>query len=81
MPWACGETKLRLVSHERVSGFPEKGADLWGSPFSCGGKSGKLLGNLWIALEMHGGRSSGEVAGQFLGMWWEVGESRSSGEV
>ena len=43
------------MSQERVSGFPEKGADLRGSPGTSGevwetsGKPGKLPGNPWIA--------------------------------
>ena len=43
------------MSQDRVSGFPEKGADLRG-------KSGKLPGNLWIAVKFHSERTSGEVA-------------------
>ena len=46
------------MSQERVSGFPEKGADLRGGevgelPGKFGelsGKFGKLPGNLWIAV-------------------------------
>ena len=45
------------MSQERVSGFPEKGDDLCGSPGNfpgkCGelaGKSGKLSGSLWIGM-------------------------------
>ena len=42
-----------FVSQERVSGFPEKGTDLRGSPGTSGevwGTSGELPGNLWIAV-------------------------------
>ena len=53
-----------FVSHQRVSGFPEKGADLQGSSAELPGKSGKLLGNLWSAVMFHGERTSGEVAGE-----------------
>ena len=45
------------MSHQRVSGFPETvtGAGLWGG-----------LGNLWIALQIHSERSSGEVTKKLL---------------
>ena len=54
-----------LLSQERVSGFPEKGADLRGSP----GTSGEICppGNLWIAVKFHSERTSGEVAENFRG--------------
>ena len=57
-----------FVSQERVSGFPEKGADLRGSCRNTSGKFGelrevgKLSGNLWIAVKFHSERTSGEVA-------------------
>ena len=47
------------MSYQRVSGFPEKGADLWRGPVTFGklrrtsGKSGKFPENLWIALKIH----------------------------
>ena len=50
-----------------MSGFPEKGADLRGSPGTSGkfgelpGKFGKLPGKLWIAVKFHSERTSGEV--------------------
>ena len=62
-----------FVSQERVSGFPEKGADLRGSPGTSGevwglpGKFGELPGNLWIAVKFHSERTSGEVAENFRG--------------
>ena len=62
------------MSQKRVSGFPEKGADLWGSPGTSGEvlgnfrvKFGKLPGNLWIAVKFHSERTSGEVAENFRG--------------
>ena len=56
-----------FVSQERVSGFPEKAADLQGSPGNVAGGSGKLQGNLWIAVKFHSERTSGEVAGKLPG--------------
>ena len=63
-----------FVSQERVSGFPEKGAYLRGSPGTSGRKSGelpgkfvKLPGKLWIAVKLHSERTSGEVAKNFRG--------------
>ena len=72
------------MSRERVSGFPEKGADLgevWELPGKFGelpGKSGKLSGNLWIAVKFHSERTSGEVAEKLPGTSGEV--RGSSGE-
>ena len=69
------------MSHQRVSGFPEKGADLWGGPGNFGevrelpGKSGKLPWNLWIAaiaFKIHSEKSSGEVAGELPGKSGEI---------
>ena len=62
-----------FVSQERVSGLPEKGADLRGSPETSGkfgelpGKFGELPGNLRIAVKFHSERTSGEVAENFRG--------------
>ena len=69
-----------------VSGSPEKGADFWKGPRDLfgelQGKSGKLLGNLWIVLKnplsekFQGSRrgTSGEVGGNSgrgsLGNFW-----------
>ena len=39
-----------FVSQERVSGFPEKGADLWGSP----GTSGEVWGTSGEVWETYG---------------------------
>ena len=79
------------MSQERVSGFPEKGADLPESPGTSGevrgtsGKSGKLPGNPWIAVKFHSERTSGEVAeklpgkfGELLGKSGDVREARGS---
>ena len=61
------------MSLERVSGFPDRGADLRGSPGTSGevwgtsGKFAKLPGNLWIAAKFHSERTSGEVAENFRG--------------
>ena len=67
------------MSQERVSGFPEKGADLrgspgtsrevWGSPGEVWGTSG---GKLWIAVKFHSERTSGEVAGKLPGKFGEL---------
>ena len=55
---ASTKSERVFVSRERVSGFPEKGADVRGSrgnfPGTSGllpGKSGELPGNLWIAVK------------------------------
>ena len=70
------------MSQERVSGFPEKGADLRGSPGTSGelpGKSGKLPGNLWIAVKLHSERTSGEVVEKLPGKFGELpGKSGTS---
>ena len=69
------------MSQERVSGFPEKGADLRGSPGTSGQvrgtsrKSGKLAGNLWIAVKFHRERTSGEVAGELRGKFGNFRDS------
>ena len=64
------------MSQERVSGFPEKGADLWGRPGNFRGSLGnfrrKLPGNLWIAVKFHSERSFGEVARKLLGKFGEL---------
>ena len=73
-----------FVSQERVSGFPEKGADLRGSPELPGkfgelpGKFGELPGNLWIAGRFHSERISGEVAEKLPGKSGDF--PRSSGQ-
>ena len=67
-----------FVSQERVSGFPEKGADLRGSSPNFRGslgnyrgsklsKFGKLPGKLRIAVRFHSERTSVEVAENFRG--------------
>ena len=62
-----------FVSQERVSGFPENGADLRKSgelPGKFGelaGKFGKLPRNLWIAGRFHSERTFGEVAEKLRG--------------
>ena len=68
-----------MASQERVSGFPEKRADLRGSPGNrrgkfgeLPGKSGKLPGNPWIAVKFHSERTSGEVAEKLLGKLGEL---------
>ena len=74
-----------FVSQERVSGLPEKGADLRGSPGTSGevwGTSGEVWetsgevwetsGNLWIAVKFHSERTSGEVAENFRGSSGEL---------
>ena len=74
-----------------MSGFPEKGADLWGSPGTSGevqelpgkfgelpGKFGKLPGNLWIAGRFRSERTSGEVAEKLPGKSGDFPEARGS---
>ena len=69
------------MSQERVSGFPEKGADLRGSPGTSGEVWGttrqgwESSGNLWIAVKFHSERTSGEVAENF---WGSSGNFRGS---
>ena len=53
--------------------------ELPGKSGEFAGKSGKLLGNLWIALQSHSETSSGELAeklpgkfGEILGSPWTV---------
>ena len=59
------------MSQERVSGFPEKGADLRGSPGTSGevwGTSGEVWetsGEPLDCLKIHSERTSGEVAENF----------------
>ena len=66
------------MSQERVSGFPEKGADsgevgeLPGKFGELPGKFGKLPGNLWIAVKFHSERTSGEVAEKLPGKFGEL---------
>ena len=61
-----------------MSGFPEKGADLRGSPGTSGevwgslGKFGELPGNLWIAGKFRKERTSGEVAEKLPGKFGEL---------
>ena len=64
------------MSQERVSGFPEKGADLQGRVAGeLRGKCGELTGNF---VKFHSERTSGEVARQFPGKFGKVrGLSRS----
>ena len=65
------------MSQERVSGFPEKGADLRGSP----GTSGEVWGTSGeppVADRFHRERTSGEVAEKLPGKSGEL--PRSSGE-
>ena len=66
-----------FVSQERVSGIPEKRADLRRSPgnFQLPGKSGKLPVNLWIALEFHSERTSRKSPGNFRGLSRSWGDS------
>ena len=68
-----------FVSHERMSGFPEKGGrplgksgELLGKSGELPGKSGKLPGNLWIAVKFHSERTSGEVAEKLPGRFGEL---------
>ena len=62
----CSSEKV-FAGRERVSGFPETGADLRGTSGELPGKSGKLPGNPWIAVKFHSERTSGEVAEKLRG--------------
>ena len=63
----CKLSEEHFVSHQRVSGFPERGlicGEVWGTS----GLLGKLPGSLWRkALIIHSQRSCGEVAEELLG--------------
>ena len=69
------------MSQERVSGFPEKGADLRGSLGNFRGSLGNFPGNLWILLfsstvrELPGKspKTSGEIRGT-SGEVWETSQ-------
>ena len=53
-PFCCLASEKVFVSQERVSGFPERGADLRGSPGSSGevwGTSGEVWGTSGEALD------------------------------
>ena len=63
-----------FVSQGRVSGFPEKGADLRGSR-ELPGKFGKLLGNLWIAVNSTVRELPGKSPKNF---WGSLGNFRGS---
>ena len=67
------------MSRERVSGFPEKGADSWEVRETSGevpenfrGSPKELPGNLWMAVKFHSERTSGEVAGELSGKSGEL---------
>ena len=67
-----------FLSHQRVSGLPGRGVDLWGGPENLQrslenfpGNAGKLLENVWSALKIHSESSSGEVAEGLLGKFGE----------
>ena len=74
------------MGQKRVSGFPEKGADLRGSPGNFRGNPGnfrgslgnfrgtpgKLPGNSWIAVKFHSERTSGEVAEKLPGKFGKL---------
>ena len=61
-----------------MSGFPEKGADLRGSPKNLRevpGTSGEVWetsGEPWIAVKLHSERTSGEVAEKLPGKFGEL---------
>ena len=42
---SCDSSEEVFVTHERVSGFPEKGADLWGSLGNFRGSPGNFQGS------------------------------------
>ena len=64
-----------FASQERVSGFPEKGADLRGSLGNFRGSLGELPGNPWIAVKFHSERTSGGPK-NFRGTSGEVPEEK-----
>ena len=52
------------MSHQRVSGFPERGVDLWGGPGTSGevqGTCGEVWGTSGWLLKIHCEISSGEA--------------------
>ena len=61
-----------------MSGFPEKGLtsgevrELPGKFGELPGKFGELPGNLWIAVQFHSERTSGEVAEKLPGKFGEL---------
>ena len=66
------------MSHQRVSGFPETRADLWGGPGTSGEVWG-TSGEVWETslepldcLKIHSERSSGEVAGKLPEKYREI---------
>ena len=65
-----------FASQERMSGFPEKGAALRGSPGNFRGSPGNFRGSLgrnpWIAVKFHSERTSGEVAEKLPGKFGEL---------
>ena len=82
----CNLFRQVFVSQKRVSGFPEKGADvrrslgksreLPGKSAELSGKAAKFPGNLWIAVKFHSERTCGEVAGKLPGKVRELGNFR-----
>ena len=66
------------MSQERVSGFPEKGADLRGSPGNfreVRGTSGEVWetsGEPMVTVKFHSERTSGEVAENLPGKFGEL---------
>ena len=75
----CNSEKF-FASQERVSGVPEKGDDLRGSPGNFWGSLGNFRGSLgnfrggnpWIVVKFHSERTSGEVAEKLPGKLGEL---------
>ena len=77
----CNDLEIResFVSQERVSGFPEKGADLRGSPGNFRGSLGNFRGSLGnfrgtsgLLLSSTVWRTSGEAAEKLPGKFGEL---------
>ena len=82
------------MTHQRVSGFPETGADLWGGPWNFNTSSpgnfraspGNFRGIPGLLLKSTVREVLGKSPGSFRGKWGATflegqGSSRSSGEV
>ena len=73
------ESEKVFANQERVSGLPEKGADLRGSPGNFRGSPGNFRGSPGnfrgspgIAAKFHSERTSGEVAEKLPGKFGEL---------
>ena len=76
---SCSCSEEVFASQERVSGFPEKGADLRGSPGNLWGSSGNFRGSLWnfrgtpgLLLSSTVKELPGKSPKNFWGSWGEL---------